>query len=44
MANVEIKDITTQKTTFTGSEFLPGQESGGGVNSSFKGTLDNIDT
>lgn len=42
MANVEIKDITTTKTTFLGSEFIEGQESGGGVNSSFKATLEDI--
>ena len=42
MANVEIRNITTQKTTFTGSEFIAGQESGGGVNSSFKATIEKL--
>ena len=42
MANVEIRNIPTQKTTLIGSEFIPGQDSGGGSNSSFKATSSDL--
>lgn len=42
MANVQIKDITTTKTTFLGSEFMEGQESAGGTNSSFNFTFESL--
>lgn len=42
MANVEIKDITTTKSSFDGTELVEGQVAIGGVNSSFKASLADI--
>lgn len=42
MADKQIVEITTEKTTFVGTELLEGQNSGGGLNSTWKGTLNNI--
>jgi len=36
----QIKDISTTKTTFTGTEYLVGQNAAGGAGSSWRGTVD----
>lgn len=42
MANKEITQITREETAPTGTEVIEGQEGVGGLNSSFKITLDNL--
>lgn len=42
MANKEIIQIATEKTTLLANDMLEGQEAAGGTNSSFKVSVDNI--